>query len=219
MCSQVENTQVLSTTSLQASLLDASPPLPFWAVNVLLLTACLPESSCIYPLESHSLAWHGYGWSLPCGILQLLGLQRAINTCSVLVSSPAKWGYFPVSPSGVMRLGQCDSQNSCMSTGTSVQCSVLSCFFDDGGSDSQGVQHRRACPSDSHFRLLWSLIEDLIDISEEEVEARRYDLHLCKGYCYGWITPTTRLRDMAEFWCPLLAGKLSRFQVLYCNTL
>lgn len=188
-------------------------PLPFWAVN-LLLTACLPESSGVYPLESHSLVWHGYGWSLPCRILQLLGVERVINTCSVLVSSLTKWGYFPLSPLGVVRLGQCDSQNSCVFTGTSVQCSILSRTFDDGGSDSQGVQQRRACPSDSYFYLLWSLIEDLIDISEKEVEGRHYDLLRCKGDCYGWINPT---RDMAEFWCPLLAGKLSWFQVLYCN--
>lgn len=40
-------------------------------------------------------------------------------------------------------------------------------------------------PSGSHFRLLRSLIKDLIDISEEEVKARHYDLLLCKGYCYG----------------------------------
>lgn len=89
------------------------------------------------------------------------------------------------SPLGVVRLGQCDPQNSCMSTGTNVQCSILSCSFDDGGSGSQGVQHRRACPSDSNFYLLWSLIEDLIDISEKEVEGRRYDPLLCKGDCYG----------------------------------
>lgn len=37
------------------------PSLPFWAVNVLLLTVCLPESSSVYPLESHSLVWHGCG--------------------------------------------------------------------------------------------------------------------------------------------------------------
>lgn len=62
---------------------------------------------------------------------------------------------------------------------------VLSGSFDYSGSDSHDVCHRRACPSNIHFNLLWNLIKDLIGIYKEAVETRLYDLVLCKVYFLG----------------------------------
>lgn len=61
-----------------------------------------------------------------------------------------------------MGLQRCDSGNSCMFAQTRGQCSLPRSCFDYGGSDSQGIHRRSACPSTVIFicsRIWWKWLQ------------------------------------------------------------